>query len=69
MRSGTALRPDQVARGTLAALGRRTTSRPGWLSGLLAMGLAMTPRRVRVRRMQLVMRGMAAEGGRQRVAQ
>jgi hypothetical protein len=47
-----------VARGTLQALGRRGTVRPGWLSKLLAWALAPLPRWGRVRMMGLVMSGM-----------
>jgi hypothetical protein len=54
---GKALPPDAVAGETLAALGRRTTVRPGWLSKLLAAALTV-PRWARVRIMATVMGGM-----------
>lgn len=50
--------PRDVAGSTLAALGRTTTIRPGWLSKLLELSLAMLPRWGRVRMMAIVMRGM-----------
>lgn len=50
--------PEVVARATLAALGRRGTVRPGWLSKLLEASLAPLPRWGRTRIMQQVMAGM-----------
>jgi short-subunit dehydrogenase len=50
--------PQVVAEGTLAALGRRTTVRPGWLSKGLGLSLAGLPRAARVRIMAAVMAGM-----------
>lgn len=58
MRLGAAAAPEVVARETLAALGRRGTVRPGWLSKLLEWSLAALPRRARVRMMARVMAGM-----------
>ena len=58
MRMGRALTPAAVARGTLAALGRRPTALPGLLSRGLKDSLAPLPRRVRVRIMGSVMAGM-----------
>jgi short-subunit dehydrogenase len=60
MRFGKTTTPEAVARGTLNALGRRTTVRPGWLSKLLAWALAPLPRWGRVRMMGLVMGGMTS---------
>lgn len=62
MTMGRAEAPDVVARGTLAALGRRTTARPGLLAKLLEGSLAPLPRAGRVRIMELVMRGMTGAG-------
>jgi len=59
MTMGQALSPESVARATLDALGRRGTTRPGWLSKLLGWSLALLPRWARVRVMTLVMAGMA----------
>lgn len=59
MQMGAALRPEQVAAGTLRALGRRTTVRPGFLSKFLSAALRW-PRALRVRIMKLVMSGMTA---------
>lgn len=53
-----ALQPDVVAHGTLAALGHRTTARPGWLSKFLERSLALLPRSGRVRALGAVMAGM-----------
>ena len=50
--------PEQVARGTLAALGRETTVRPGVLSTALELALAPLPRWGRVRIMRRIMVGM-----------
>src|SRR5262245_59633805 len=58
MRMGMALNPADVARSTLAALGRRSTVLPGFLSKLITYSLAPMPRRARVRIMGRVMRGM-----------
>jgi uncharacterized protein len=58
MRMGQALTPAQVAAATLAAVGQRTTVRPGWLSKLLGWSLATLPRWGRTRVLGLIMRGM-----------
>jgi short-subunit dehydrogenase len=50
--------PEEVARGTLRALGRRTTVRPGFLAKALEAALAPLPRYFRVRVMGQVMAGM-----------
>jgi len=60
MTMGKAQPPAAVARATLAALGRRGTVRPGWLSKVLEGSLSMLPRRGRVRMLARVMRGMTA---------
>ena len=49
-----------VARETLEALGRTGTLRPGLLSKLLEGSLAPLPRRLRVRVLEQVMRGMTS---------
>lgn len=58
MTMGLALQPEPVARATLGALGRRSTTRPGWLSKALELALKTLPRWGRVRMMARVMRGM-----------
>lgn len=58
MTMGAALTSEEVARGTLRALGRRRTTRPGGLSKLLGYSLMMLPRPARTRIMGLVMAGM-----------
>jgi short-subunit dehydrogenase len=58
MRMGKTLRPEDLARPILAALGRRATVVPGSLSKLLVYSLAPLPRWARVRVMGRVMRGM-----------
>jgi hypothetical protein len=55
---GTALQAEVVARQSLAAMGRQTTVRPGWLSKLLGYSLAMLPRWARVHVLAQVMKGM-----------
>lgn len=58
MRMGKAMTPDAVAGPTLAALGRRCTVRPGFLTKFLSYSLATLPRWARVRVMAKVMAGM-----------
>ncbi|MEP6838098.1 MAG: short-chain dehydrogenase, partial [Bradyrhizobium sp.] len=58
MRLGSAASPAVVARQTLAALGRQTTVRPGFLSKFLEASLLPLPRQARSRIMALVMGGM-----------
>lgn len=58
MTMGQAQTPEEVARGTLAAIGRRATVRPGLLAKFLEASLAPMPRRVRVKIMARVMAGM-----------
>jgi uncharacterized protein len=60
LRMGRALPPAVVARQTLAALGRRGTVRPGWLSKLLGWSLATAPRALRVQILGRIMGGMTA---------
>lgn len=60
MQMGLALKPDDVARGTLKALGSQSTVRPGALSKLLIGSLAFLPRPLRVRVMGQIMSGMTA---------
>lgn len=48
MQMGLALQPEEVAPGTLVALGRKMTVRPGWLSKFLETALTL-PRALRVR--------------------
>jgi uncharacterized protein len=55
---GSTVEPMVVANRTLAALGRRGTTRPGFLSKLLGWSLAALPRQARVRVMALIMGGM-----------
>jgi short-subunit dehydrogenase len=58
MTMGLAQTPQDVAGPTLAALARRGTVRPGWLSKFLEVALRFLPRRGRVRMMGVVMAGM-----------
>ncbi len=62
MQMGQSATPEAVARGALAALGRRTTVRPGFLAKFLGWSLAMLPRWGRVRVMGLIMKGMIGKG-------
>ena len=50
--------PEEVAKGTLGALGRRVTVRPGFLAWALETSLALLPRRGRTWMMTRVMAGM-----------
>ncbi|QUR67259.1 SDR family NAD(P)-dependent oxidoreductase [Mycobacterium spongiae] len=52
--------PEAVARATLRALGRRTTVRPGALSKLLGVPLALLPRPARVLALSRVMKTLTA---------
>jgi short-subunit dehydrogenase len=63
MRMGATVRPEEVARTTLDALGRRATVYPGLLTKVLTGGLATLPRWGRTRVMRLVMGGMTAHHG------
>ncbi len=58
MQMGQAATPEMVARSALAALGRRTTVRPGFMAKFLGWSLAMLPRWGRVRVMGIIMKGM-----------
>ena len=55
--------PKAVGRATLKALGRRTTTRPGWLSKLLEASFTGLPRTVRSRILAQVMKGMTRHHG------
>lgn len=58
MQMGNALNPDDIAQPILAALGRRVTVLPGFLSKLLTYSLVPLPRWARVQIMGKVMHGM-----------
>jgi len=58
MQMGQAATPEMVARSALAALGRQTTVRPGFLAKFLGWSLAMLPRWGRVRVIGVIMKGM-----------
>ena len=64
MAIGSGQTPEEVAEGTLAALGRRTTVRPGFLAKGLEASLAPLPRMLRVRALERVMGGMTQDKGR-----
>ena len=58
MKMGQAATPDEVARGTVEALGHMVTVRPGFLSKFLGWSLILLPRLTRVRLMHAIMGGM-----------
>ncbi len=58
MSMGQANTPQEVATGTIAALGKRVTVRPTFLSKFLGWSLMTLPRLFRVKIMQLIMGGM-----------
>lgn len=58
MKMGMAQTADVVAKVSLAALGRRTTVRPGWLSKLMGWSLGTLPRSMRSRMLGQIMLGM-----------
>ncbi|MEL6524553.1 MAG: SDR family oxidoreductase [Chloroflexota bacterium] len=60
MQMGATVTPEAVAKGTLNALGKKITVRPGWLSLALESALALLPRWARARIMGQVMSGMTA---------
>lgn len=62
MQMGLSATPDMVAARSLAALGRRTTLRPGLLAKGLGWSLATVPRWARVQILGAVMKGMIAPG-------
>jgi uncharacterized protein len=66
MQMGQAATPEMVARGALAALGKRTTVRPGFLAKFLGWSLAMLPRWGRVQVMGVIMKGMIARDSAQK---
>lgn len=59
-RMGMAAQPEDVARATLAALGHKTTVRPGWLSRFLIGSLALLPRGARIKAMARIMHNMTS---------
>lgn len=68
MQMGQAATPEMVARGALAALGKRTTVRPGFLAKFLGWSLAMLPRWGRVQVMGVIMKGMIARDSAQKLS-
>lgn len=50
--------PEVVARVSIAALGKKRTVRPGWLSKLLGWGLSTAPRFLRVQIIGSIMANM-----------
>jgi short-subunit dehydrogenase len=60
MTMGNAVTPEEVARGTLQALGRQTTVRPGFCSWFLEALMTGLPRWARSRILAKVMAGMTA---------
>jgi short-subunit dehydrogenase len=69
MQMGKAATPEMVARSALAALGRRTTVRPGFLAKFLGWSLAMLPRWGRVQVMGVIMKGMIGTDASRNTAQ
>lgn len=55
-----AAQPGEVACATLAALGRRSVVRPGWLAKVLEASLIGLPRWARARILGQVVRGMTS---------
>lgn len=58
MQMGMAATPETIARASLAALGLRTTIRPGFLAKFLGWSLATLPRWGRVKVLGLIMKSM-----------
>ena len=63
MRLGLALAPERLPRAIFAALGRRGTVRPGWLSWFLELILPPGPRRLRSWILARVIAGMTRPRG------
>lgn len=61
MTFGRAADPAVVAAATVAALGRRSTTRPGRLAKILGGALATAPRALRVRILAAIMAGMTRD--------
>ena len=62
MQMSKAATPDTVARGALAALGKRGTVRPGFLAKFLGGSLSILPRWGRVRVLGAIMKSMMPKG-------
>jgi short-subunit dehydrogenase len=60
MQMGGGMQPDDVARSTLHALGRRSIVRPGGISKLLGWSLAICPRRIRTAILGRIFRGFTS---------
>ena len=60
IRMGNTANPEDVARGTVRALARGGTVRPGFLAKLLGWNLAMLPRRFRTQILSRIMAGTIA---------
>jgi uncharacterized protein len=60
MQMGGGMQPDDVARSTLHALGRRSIVRPGGMSKLLGWSLATCPRRMRTFILGRIFRGFTS---------
>jgi len=58
MNLGQSMTPEIVARVSIAALGKKRTVRPGWLSKLLGWGLSTAPRFLRVQIIGSIMANM-----------
>ena len=69
MQMGKAATPEAVAKGALAALGKRGTVRPGFLAKFLGWSLAMLPRWGRVQIMGIIMKSMAGAQIKENAAQ
>jgi uncharacterized protein len=69
MQMGQAATPEMVARSALAALGRQTTVRPGFLAKFLGWSLGILPRWGRVRVMGVIMKGMVGKDVSRKTAQ
>ncbi len=54
-------KPEVIAKGALAALGRRATVRPGFLAKFLGYSLSTAPRFIRVMIMTAIMGGMTKQ--------
>jgi uncharacterized protein len=61
MKMSSAATPKEVARATLAALGKRRTVRPGFLAKLLGYSMSSMPRVGRIMLMAHIMKGMTRE--------
>ena len=61
MKFGQTTTPELVAKESIQSIGQKSIVHPGGLAKLMKLGIAMTPRFIRVKIISLMMRGMTKE--------